>query len=55
MTFTGSSGPLAIRLRRDSSALPVHRGSKEPMVLAASEDIRDAVILSRRGSLWLEE
>lgn len=55
LTFGGSSGPLVLRLRRDSSALPVHRGSKQPKVLATSQDIRDAVIISRRGSLWLEE
>ena len=55
LTFRGSSEPLVLRLRRDSSALPVHRGSKKPKVLATSQDIRDAVIISRRGSLWLEE
>ena len=55
LTFSGSSGPLVLRLRRDSSALPVHRGSKQPKVLATSQDIRDAVIISRRGSLWLEQ
>jgi len=55
LTFTGPAGSLVLRLRRDSSALPVHRGSKQPKVLAASQDIRDAVIISRRGALWLEE
>jgi len=55
LTFARSSGPLVLRLRRDSSALPVHRGSEQPKVLATSQDIRDAVIISRRGSLWLED
>lgn len=55
LTFTGSAGSLVLRLRRDSSALPVHRGSKQPKVLAASQDLRDAVIISRRGALWMEE
>ncbi|MEX0960310.1 MAG: hypothetical protein WDZ63_13595 [Burkholderiales bacterium] len=55
LNFSASSGPLVLRLRRDSSALPVHRGSKQPKVLGKSQDIRDAVIISRRGSLWLED
>ena len=44
-----------LRLRRDSSSLPVHRGSKQPKVLAPSQDVRDAVIISRRASLWLHD
>jgi hypothetical protein len=53
LTFNGTSSPLVLRLQRDSSALPVHRGSKRPKVLALSQDIRDAVVISRRASLWL--
>ena len=44
-----------LRLQRDSSHLPVHRGSKQPKMLLPTEDIRDAVIVSPRGNLWLED
>ncbi len=53
LTFSGAAGPLHLCLRGDSSSLPVHSGSKQPKVLAASQDVRDAVIVSRRASLWL--
>lgn len=53
LTFSGAQGLLTLRLRRDSSALPVHGGSKQPKMLALSEDIRDAVVVSRRASLWV--
>jgi hypothetical protein len=53
LAFSGASERLVLRLHRDSSGLPVHRGSKQPKVLAASQDVRDAVIISRRGCLWL--
>jgi hypothetical protein len=52
LTFSSAAGPLVLCLRGDSSSLPVHRGSKQPKVLA-SQDVRDAVIISRRASLWL--
>lgn len=52
-TFNGAAGSLALRLRRDSSSLPVHRGSKQRKILAPSQDVRDAVIISKKGSLWL--
>jgi hypothetical protein len=53
LEFSSSAGPLHLRWKSDSSTLPVHRGSKQPKVLAASEDIRNGVIVSRRASLWL--
>lgn len=53
LAFNGASEPLVLRLQRDSSGLPVYRGSKQPKVLEASQDVRDAVIISRRGCLWL--
>jgi hypothetical protein len=52
LTFSGAPDSLVLRLRRDSTSLPVHRGSKQPKVLAPSQDLRDAIIVSRRGSLW---
>lgn len=52
-TFNGATGSLALRLRRDSSSLPVHRGSRQRKILAPSQDVRDAVIISKNGTLWL--
>ena len=42
-----------LRLLADSSSLPVFRGSKEPRIMQQDEDIRDAIIVSRRANLWL--
>lgn len=55
LVFAGTVGHRALRLRADSSALPVHRGSKLPKHLAPSQDLRDAVVASRRARLWLGE
>ncbi len=42
-----------IRLLADSGDLPVFRGSKEPRVMGGDEDLRDAILVSRRAHLWL--
>jgi hypothetical protein len=55
LRFNDAAIPMTLRLQRDSSSLPVHRGSKRPKMLALSQDIRDAVIISRRAALWLED
>lgn len=54
LAFDQAATPMTLRLQQDSSSLPVHRGSKQPKVLETSQDIRDAVIISRRARLWLE-
>jgi len=53
LLFTQSDSPRALRVQHDSSHLPVHRGSKQPKLLSPTEDLRDAVIVSQRGNLWL--
>ena len=55
LLFTQSGSPRALRMQRDSSHLPVHRGSKQPKRLSPAEDLRDAIIVSRRGNLWLND
>lgn len=55
LAFNKEAAPMILRLKRDSSSLPVHRGSKQPKVLEPSQDIRDAVIVSRHAHLWLED
>ena len=42
-----------LQLLADSPHLPVFRGSKEPRNMPDSDDLRTAVILSRRAHLWL--
>ena len=42
-----------LRLLADSRSLPVHRGSKEPKIMEEGEDIRNAIIVTRRARLWL--
>ena len=54
-TFTHGGATQVLRLQRDSSHLPVHYGSKQPKVLSSTEDLRDAVIVSRRAHLWLDD
>lgn len=54
LSFSSLGSTLVLTIRRDSGSLPVHYGSKEPKVLDPSQDIRDAVIISRRASLWLD-
>jgi hypothetical protein len=51
--FTSARGPAALELRRDSSHLPPFGGSGEPRVIDAAEDVRDAIRVSRRASLWV--
>jgi len=55
LTFARGGAVRALRLQRDSSHLPVHRGSKAPKVLGPDLDLRDAVVVSRRGGLWLDD
>ncbi|HKI64819.1 MAG TPA: YrhB domain-containing protein [Burkholderiales bacterium] len=54
LLFTQSGSSRALRIRRDSSHLPVHRGSKQPKLLSPSEDLRDAIVVPLRGDLWLD-
>ncbi len=51
--LSGRGVGLRLGLRADSSDLPIFRGSKEPRVMQDDEDIRDAIIVSRRANLWL--
>ena len=53
LSFTQSGSRRVLCIQRDSSHLPVHRGSKQPKLLLPTEDLRDAVIVSSRGNLWL--
>lgn len=55
LKFNSTTGSIILRLQRDSSSLPVHRGSKQPKVLTSSQDIRDAVIISSKAFLWLQD
>lgn len=52
-TLSAGGSVYQLRLLADSSSLPVHRGSKEPKVMEQGEDIRNAIIISRRANLWL--
>ena len=55
MTFSDATNLYRLRLRHDSSDLPVHAGSGEPKRFAPDEDVRDAVVISEKADLWLED
>jgi hypothetical protein len=42
-------------LRRDGTTLPPWRGSGEKKVFPSHESLKDAIIISRRARLWLED
>ena len=53
LTFSNTASLYVLRLRHDSSALPVHGGSQEPKHLMSHEDVRDAVVVSETAALWV--
>lgn len=53
LTFSDATNQYVLTLRHDSSALPVHGGSREPKRLTPHEDVRDAVVISEKAALWV--
>jgi hypothetical protein len=54
LTFGDANNLYPLRLRHDSSTLPVHAGSKEPKRFEPDEDMRDAVVVSEKAALWVD-
>ena len=54
LDFSTRSGPVKLELRRDTAHLPPYR-SGEARAIADDADLRDALVLSRRAYLWLED
>jgi hypothetical protein len=53
LEFSGTGEPFVLRARGGSASLPVQDGPQQPKLLTSSQDVRDAVVISRRASLWL--
>ena len=53
LTFTKNDSKFCLSLRRDGTAVPVLRGDGRPRIFADDEELKDAVVVSRKARLWL--
>lgn len=53
LTFEDAGQSLLLSIRRDGSTVPRWRGNGRPKALAENETLEDAIVVSRKGSLWL--